>query len=522
LGNACDVDGDADGYTTDGSMGTSGEMTLDCNDLNAEVSPGVGEIGNDGIDNDCNPLTVDSPYAIVFETPLTDLNTFLPTPGDVVTVKATVRDAVGEIAGASVDFTFPAVTSWPGAYSNDSSTDTGDDVATQVSGNDVNLTFQDHGGSITIHAESVVVIDGIAVNVVGEFTVPSNSDASDTDHLPDAYEALYGADLEDGTDAEATIGSTANGDGKTALQEYRGWFWGPELEPMTPAGSGGMYLTDALVPPVSGPVEHFRSNPVVKKDLFLKYKGFGVCNTDPDLTCPFALGTALQGIGIKVHAADADSTSPPSEDNVDVVNLTYSSQTYLNSAGNEHTYRRGVRSWDVRTLGFTPTHSNTVYGRAAIFSPAMLAYYSDRPFTDGAGAVASNGAFDPITDPAIEDGNDNGSLDRREDSANPSKNGVLDGDQMVPGSYGQIFSTFDVDDNFRVELPVVSNIGAIDTSLETPFPQAVKHVGTHELIHAVGPLVHYTDDEGLMHEISNNWIRDGFLTPAAVSAIVIH
>jgi len=41
------VDGDGDGYASD----------VDCNDLDASVNPGVLEICDDGVDNDCNGLT---------------------------------------------------------------------------------------------------------------------------------------------------------------------------------------------------------------------------------------------------------------------------------------------------------------------------------------------------------------------------------------------------------------------------------------------------------------------------------
>jgi len=48
---ATTVDGDGDGYTAD----------VDCNDANPTVNPGMAEIANNGLDDDCNRATPDSP-----------------------------------------------------------------------------------------------------------------------------------------------------------------------------------------------------------------------------------------------------------------------------------------------------------------------------------------------------------------------------------------------------------------------------------------------------------------------------
>jgi hypothetical protein len=73
-GSRCDGEQNGDEVTVDSVFDADGDgffdgsnpdcqsiyETLDCNDANAEVNPGVAEVPCDGLDNDCNELTVDA------------------------------------------------------------------------------------------------------------------------------------------------------------------------------------------------------------------------------------------------------------------------------------------------------------------------------------------------------------------------------------------------------------------------------------------------------------------------------
>ncbi|MBI5055539.1 MAG: putative metal-binding motif-containing protein, partial [Nitrospirae bacterium] len=68
-------DSDGDGYSSD----------IDCDDSNAAINPGVTEIPNDGIDNDCNPAT---PVAVVSGSGMN-----YPVPGFSATMSVNVNDS---------------------------------------------------------------------------------------------------------------------------------------------------------------------------------------------------------------------------------------------------------------------------------------------------------------------------------------------------------------------------------------------------------------------------------------------
>jgi prepilin-type N-terminal cleavage/methylation domain-containing protein len=83
------VDNDGDGYT-----GTQG----DCDDGNPIVHPGAGEILDNGIDDDCNPVTVDSSLDID-----NDGDGFTENMGDCDDANPSVNPGMAEIPGNGID-----------------------------------------------------------------------------------------------------------------------------------------------------------------------------------------------------------------------------------------------------------------------------------------------------------------------------------------------------------------------------------------------------------------------------------
>jgi hypothetical protein len=214
-GDDCDTDDDGDGYIDELEGGD------DCDDRDSTVNPGAADVNKD-----CDPTT-NAEYYITFSLSGGNHDTWdSDAIGKTATVNARLVTPTSGSAGDpsyELAVTQTAVTSYPGRYTNDDvSGATGSDVLYSVSydpasGNDITFTFQDYGGVITITAS--VVVDGTTIEA--DFTLPKD----DNDNLiADWYEVQYGA-LNATDDAEATTGSSLNGDGLSALQEYRGFMW---------------------------------------------------------------------------------------------------------------------------------------------------------------------------------------------------------------------------------------------------------------------------------------------------------
>jgi len=483
LGNACDTDADGDTYTSVASGGT------DCNDLDASINPGRQEVLNNGKDDDCNTATADRAYDIVFT--MDNYDIWFPTDGGTANVTATVVSSTGTInPQPAINFTLVSVTNIAGKYTNDTNTaDLSQDYDYTFSGNQINLISHDFGGSITIRAQAAITLaDGTPVNLQNDFTLPKDTDS---DGLPDALENQYGNLTRDG-DIDTSVGSTYTGDGLTNFEEYRGFIWGPPLG----ADTSGLYKTTAYIP--QGTAVHFRAYPN-RKDLFIKYSGYNDAN-------PFALGAAFKNVGIDEHVVNGEITPVPGEQNIDAVLITNGTKFGFEDG---HINKRAVRDWSWDTKGSTGALGDaTNYGAPTFtYQSALDGYFNDKPYTDKANTI--NGKLDPIS--SVEDANDNGTLDRREDK---NGNSAMDDDLVVLGSYNKDLTVFDIDNDGKTELPVTSDPNPVANNTYTyEYSKAhvLMHTITHEIGHAIG-MAHNSDSTCLMYEYSNNWDRAGSLS----------
>jgi hypothetical protein len=282
-----------------------------------------------------------------------------------------------------------------------------------------------------------------------------------------------------------------------------------------------LYQTTAYVPLRS--VQHQRLDPK-RKDLFVKYIGFDSGPGQP-CGCPFAIGAAFANSGIDVHAIDtALMTAATGETNLDVALVT-NNKTGNYSTENGHIRKSsGSRAWLWSTKGYSFIGTAGAYGseqpNGVTYSYQMAQdnYFVDKPYRDGGGGIAGNGRLDPIGTTGLEDANDNGTKDSREDKDN---DGVLDHDLYMPGSFAQQLTVFDVNNNGRVELPTVTN--ATQVTIEYTKEQVIKHTITHEIGHAVGMTGSHCACPGTLHDqYSTDWQRDGNLSAFSRGEIKIH
>ncbi|NLI81823.1 MAG: hypothetical protein GX443_09070 [Deltaproteobacteria bacterium] len=538
-GDACDPDIDGDGYYRVGTTYPNGDPGNDCNDYDHLVHPGVLENPNNGKDDDCNPATPDG--QIVFQLTSTmpceggaacTLENWMPRDGETVTITA-------DVSGGSVtSIACSAMTHYPGRYSNDATLDPADNddfTCTPVSAGALELLSGDFGGSVTILARATVTVNGSPLNIEETLVLPRDTD---NDGLPDAWEKKYGGNLTAGGDGDVDPDgkNTINRDGLTNFQEYRGFIWG-RLQP----SSDPIYQTAAWVPD-GAPPAHFRTDPT-KKDLFVRYSGYGVIN---GVNQPFALGDAFNAAKVTVHAVDgtliaADSTdpAPPGMLRADsgwlslhVVTVT-NKEEYVTTLDHGYINKRGVRDWTWDTKGSSNVGDSTKYGTATnTYWRALYGYIRSKPYLKGGNFPGvwtlpwlwpTNNRLDEIG--KVEDADDTGGAPGSKEDKNA--NGILDGDVLKPSADrddpddpGDGFSAFDIDGDGLVELPVVQTL-TDPRFREYSLPQVLKHTITHEIGHSVG-MTHNSNADCVMYEYSNNWLRDGRFSDAARAQMQLH
>jgi hypothetical protein len=500
-GDDCDTDDDGDGYVDELEGGD------DCDDRDSTVNPGATDVNKD-----CDPTT-NAEYSITFNLTGGGYDTWdSDAIGKTATVNARLVTSAYPEGDPSYELTVTqqAVTSYPGQYTNDDvSGATGSDVLYSVSydpasGNDITFTFHDFGGVITITASVAHPVDGSTITA--DFTLPKDDNGN---LIADWYEQQYGA-LNASDDGEITTGSSLNGDGLTALQEYRGFMW-KNMYRVTgdphQTDSSNPYTTDAYL--LDAATSFFRTDPVSEKDVFVSHTGYGAssCATCVD----FALGSAFADHGITIHAVDASEEAGLGDAEIQVLEVRNELVYSYQNAG-EDISKEGVRDWRWATKGKSGSGSGGVYGAGTTtYQLSLDAYFEQRPYDDRADCTAPagtppNGYLDPYSLNQVEDNNDNGVANGAEAKKACDTN-TLDGDLYIIGSRTEDLTVFDVDNDGKVELPMVGSTADIVLSEEYTKDQAQKHTLTHEIAHSLGAS-HNTLSNCVMFNESSNWRRD--------------
>jgi hypothetical protein len=539
-------------------------LSGDANDTNPNINPGV-------------PVSNPISFAMTDLTnnPPKSYDEWLPFDGAKVMVTAAVT------GGTLNSLTVLSVTNWPGKYTNHAPTasdynsnpdyNCNGAACTQgmvINSPSVELTSLDFGGSITIHATATLSGGGTVTN---DFTLPKDSLGTGLPgpRLPDSWQMTKFGVLGVSPTADA------DGDGLTNFQEYRGFMWG-DLIPYSGTGYCSItktscsknsdctviagctvdtcdtciaYATPTYVPardsndnPI---IAHFRTDPR-KKDLFVKF------SNNYDRNHPFAIGTAFKNAGVDVHAVPCTisgsicNTPGPLEYTGQPILVVYAnnnktgaysdSGSGLKSPGHSNDGRiaqrtTGVRNWEWATKGFCQPNNPF----PITYQKALDNYFNQKPYTDGGtctsascyGSTATyNTTQSRVLDPIgkVEDRNDDGTNTK---TSNPtvwdtgSSGGPWRSDRVVSGSFNQVLTAFDIDNNGLVELPLASDPGNIDRTHEYTKAHVLKHTITHELGHAVG-MNHNYRSKCLMYNWSSDWSRDDYFSDIARGQMNIH
>ena len=541
-----DADGDGRGDACDNCVNKINPDQLDidsdgfgdpCDNCVSTPNPNQDDTNNNGIGDAC-----ESDYSINLKlsdpnNPTIDHSTWQPRDGRQAKITAELMDKNGNTLNTTVTLSLvESLTSQlPGRYTNDSSTDTNFDYSI-ISGDGTSviaIKSHDYGGKTAIKAEAVYN----GRTITGELRIPKDSD---NDGLPDTFESdttlnpsgelnPFNKDsdsdnISDGLEDEEGAINQYIGDGLTAFEEYRGVMW-------------------------NGAHHRLSSE---RKNLFVAAVDFA------DQGFPFAIGDAFKNAGVDVFSVETTSygqqwsqidTSKFEDTNIDVLIVrSYVSGWSDSDYNSGHIRRIGIRTWDIPVLGESYCGTVDHYGEPGkIYSRSIKNYFNDRPYWDGGAHIDTNGdgqpdtyivlpdgRFNPLSDPTVEDQDDNGILAKKEDA---NKNGTLDGDRidcdMTTWTNLSKLNSFNIDNDAYAELP--QNKGdpnSVPPGDEYDMATVFRHVITHEVGHAAGmgkgdpgmldAYYHCFDTNCVMYKSSINWKRDGYFCPYHRTLIKIH
>jgi hypothetical protein len=245
-----------------------------------------------------------------------------------------------------------------------------------------------------------------------------------------------------------------------------------------------------------------------------------------DAIYPFALGEALNEANIEVFVYDIDSGgTAPGETNIDVVEMTLNEGSFGFEDG--HVYKRsGIRDFSYSTLGNCGLGDGETYGgNCFLFKPALTNLFGDKMYRDG-DTLETGDNNDVLDSPSLtetEDTNDNAVDDRSKGENESEADGdtLLDGDLYVPGAFDLDLTTFDIDADGNVELPVQDTTADIVPGFAYTLAQVVKMIITHELGHAIGAR-HDSVQGGLMYEFMTDFRHDEAFSDESKQSSFIH
>ncbi len=515
-----------------------------------------------------------------------DPATWLPTVGAVLTISGEVQLEGNPVPGAVVTYTVEAVTSEPGAYTNDPNQTPTADFSTSdpsATDNQIVVTALDYGGRIRLRAESDFDPGSGPIHRETFLTLPRDAENGGVgDGIADQWEEQHCVGQNcDGLAADpGTTGGPA-GDGLSAKQKYRGFKWGVPLERVTTVGNGETYQTVAWVPDPTAVLTggmydppHVRGNPQ-RRELFLTITHYDVGQLhDASCDCPFALGDAFAAAGIDVHVRSTDvlTPAPVSETHLDAVELVNREQVNgdANRVGHDGlTNRIGPRNYGWDRKGESCVGSQTVYQEldestndsclttvgekyTETYQIPLDHYFEDKPYVNGvtftavtvldqqqAGA-SPNGVLDPDT--RVRDPQDTTpNTPQTNSNDNPLVAGTAPADcqNARDEQFGDVaimrnnfvtctdqsLTAVDINNNGRVELGSGVPEEPADPSLpdfESTIAQVLKRTITHEVGHAVGLRHAGKPTSALMHVNSYSWRNDTQLDPTSLPELAIH